>query len=385
MNQHAPPDDARQAELISLTNALVAALESDDADTEFMEQTRQFVDQLGDTLTLPVSAVLNLDQLEQQERRQLLEENLRQLGLQREGLDWSANPEQAVEFQNRIWIHLHQRFLHAHQVITSHIELPPGSGGGYSRPMHTPPGSWLLLFAESGQCAIQRDTDRSAEHLALGSDGPAVLLQPPESSIVVNSGPGEAVCSLFSSAFFPPQHWQELLQGGGGTGRLSSIAITDPTIAAYLAESFGRIIDIAHSSAHYSRALHLNLLEHILLLCDEQQPRQQRELLDRRVIAARDFLLAHYREKTTVEQVAAAANAAPSTLNALFKSQMGENLMRWRDQLRMQRARELLQGGDQPIKVIAAEVGYDDPMFFSRRFKQITGWSPTQIRHGKTL
>ena len=61
---------------------------------------------------------------------------------------------------------------------------------------------------------------------------------------------------------------------------------------------------------------------------------------------------------------------------------MGENIMRWRDQLRMGRARELLQGTELPIKVIAAEVGYDDPMFFSRRFKQLTGWSPSQLRGG---
>ncbi|GAB3285811.1 helix-turn-helix domain-containing protein [Parahaliea aestuarii] len=366
--------------LISLANALVAALQSEDADTAFLEQTRQFVDLLGDTLTLPVTTMLNLDQLDLEARHELLAETLEELGLPLAGLNWHDYPELAMQFQSRVWAHFYHRFLLTHQIVTSHIELLPAPEPDFPRPLHTPAGSWLLLYAAAGECLLSCADSK----LRLGNNGPALLLIPPECQLLVQCAQRDSECSLFSSAFFPPQHWQALLRSGVVNGELRGEVIADAHIAGYISESFGRIIDIAHSQSRHSQALHLNLLEQILLLCDQQRPQQQRESLDRRVVAARDYLLAHYAEKTTVEQVAAAANAAPSTLNALFKSQMGENLMRWRDQLRMQKARELLQGSDKAVKVIAAEVGYDDPMFFSRRFKQLTGWSPTQIRDGKS-
>lgn len=366
--------------LVSLAEALVAALLSEDAETAFVEETRQFVDQLGDTLTLPITAMISIDQLDQQARRELLEETLRDLGLTLGALDWAAQPRLAREFQNRIWAHLYRRFLSAYQVVSSHIELLPPPAEEYPRPLYSPPDSWLLLFAESGTCRILHPRG----DVLLGSNGPALLLLPPESAVVLRRGSGAGSCSVFSSAFFPPQRWMQWLQEAEHAVAPSALPVADARIAGYLSESFRRIIDIAHSTGQSGRALHLNLLEHILLLRNELTPRSDEARLDRRVLAARDFLLAHYREKTTVEQVANAAGAAPSTLTALFKIQMGENLMRWRDQLRMRRARELLQGSDVPIKVIAAEVGYDDPMFFSRRFKQLTGWSPTQVRNGST-
>ncbi|MBN7795903.1 helix-turn-helix domain-containing protein [Parahaliea mediterranea] len=373
-------DSPLQAPLISLTEALVAALQSEDAETAFVEESGQFVDLLGDTLSLPYSAILNFDHMDLQGRRELLEETLADLGLGLDNLDWPAYPELAVQFQNRVWQYLYRRFLNTHQAVSSHVELLPAPEPDYPRPLFTPAGSWLMLFIESGECLVNGDTGGRV----FGSDGPAVLVLPPESSVELCRGHAASRCSLFSNAFFPRETWLPLLQAGQDESGPRALNIGDRHIAADLKESQGRIIDIAHSQAHHALALHFNLLERMLLLCDELRPRGNGEQLDRRVVAARDYLLAHYREKTTVEQVAAAANAAPSTLNALFKNQIGENLMRWRDQLRMQRARELLQGTDKPIKVIATEVGYDDPMFFSRRFKQLTGWSPTQVRDSTT-
>lgn len=373
-------DTPLRATLISLTEALVAALQSEDTETAFVEESNQFVDQLGDTLSLSHSAIMNLDSLSLRERRVLLEEVLAELGLNAGALDWQAMPELAMQFQNRVWTFLYQRFLNSHQALSAHVELFPESGPDYPRPISAPPGSWILLFVESGHCLVRSAT----ADVTLGAGGPAVLVLPPESTVELCRSPTGGACSMFSHAFFPRESWQPLLQATQGEYGLQALAVDSPRIAGYLTEAMGRIIDIAHSRARNALALHLNLLEQVLLLCDELRPPGDREQLDRRVAAARDYLLAHYREKTTVEQVAAVANAAPSTLHALFKSQMGENLMRWRDQLRMQRARELLRDTDKPIKIIASEVGYEDPMFFSRRFKQLTGWSPTQVRNGTT-
>ncbi|MEE4660448.1 MAG: helix-turn-helix domain-containing protein [Halieaceae bacterium] len=374
-------DKRLQKPLISLAGTLVAALQSEDAETALLQESGQFIDQLGDTLSLPHDAIMKLDGIPLSERKALLEDTLSELGLEGQALDWHAYPERAMQFQNRIWQHLYQRFLSNHQALSAHVELLPAPQLDFPRPIAACPGSWVMLFVESGQCLARMP----GQELVLGEDGPALLLMPPESELELVRSPHGHACSLFSNAFFPRENWQPLLPVSPRDGVAEALTITDPRMAEYICEAMRRIIDIAHSRTRHSLSLHLNLLEQVLLLCDELRPTQQEEALDRRVVAARDYLLEHYREKTTVEQVAAAANAAPSTLNALFKNQMGENLMRWRDQLRMQRARELLRSTSKPIKVIAADVGYEDPMFFSRRFKQLTGWSPSQVRNGTTI
>ncbi len=373
-------EHAIDAPAISLTEALVAALQSEDSETAFLQESEKFLDQLGDTLTLPQRVIMKLDGMSHNERQSLLEETLEQLGLELDTLDWHAYPELAIQFQNRVWKHLYSRFLQTYQALSAHVELLPEPQPDYPREISAFAGSWVLLFVESGQCLVKAPT----KDIVMGAEGPALMVVPPESDVSLCRLASEQACSVFSHAFFPRESWQPLLQAGLHELAPQSLTIKDERTAALVIESMRRIIDIVHSRTRHSLALHLNLLEQVLLLCDELRPARQTDELDRRVIAARDFLLEHYREKTTVEQVAAAANAAPSTLNALFKSQMGENLMRWRDQLRMQRARELLRSSSKPIKAIAAEVGYEDPMFFSRRFKQLTGWSPSQVRGGTT-
>lgn len=49
--------------------------------------------------------------------------------------------------------------------------------------------------------------------------------------------------------------------------------------------------------------------------------------------------------------------------------------------LRMNRAADLLQNTSQKITVIANEVGYSDPLTFTKMFKRIKGMSPSEWRH----
>jgi AraC-like DNA-binding protein len=46
----------------------------------------------------------------------------------------------------------------------------------------------------------------------------------------------------------------------------------------------------------------------------------------------------------------------------------------------MQHACRLLDTTAEPVKRIAAQVGYDDPHYFSRLFKRVLGVSPQRYR-----
>jgi YesN/AraC family two-component response regulator len=48
--------------------------------------------------------------------------------------------------------------------------------------------------------------------------------------------------------------------------------------------------------------------------------------------------------------------------------------------VRVERARQRLESGRQPVEDVGYEVGYEDPTFFRRLFKRTTGVTPAAYR-----
>lgn len=68
---------------------------------------------------------------------------------------------------------------------------------------------------------------------------------------------------------------------------------------------------------------------------------------------------------------------SPSYLSRVFKEQMGINLSRYWNQVRMRHGREYIQNyPEKTLQEIAAMVGIEDYHYFSRVYKQIYGHSP---------
>lgn len=100
-----------------------------------------------------------------------------------------------------------------------------------------------------------------------------------------------------------------------------------------------------------------------------------RHLVIERALA---YIHTHYDQGLTLEQVAAKVNRSPFYFSHLFKKEMNMTFVEYVTHLRVQKAKELMQEGDVTIAEVAAKVGYQDPNYFSRVFKAITGLSPTQ-------
>ncbi|GGD51513.1 AraC family transcriptional regulator [Paenibacillus nasutitermitis] len=64
----------------------------------------------------------------------------------------------------------------------------------------------------------------------------------------------------------------------------------------------------------------------------------------------------------------------------VFKKYAGITIVTYIQQLRIQRAKYLLANSVASLQEIAAEVGFEDPFYFSRVFKKIEGISPTVYR-----
>ena len=81
-----------------------------------------------------------------------------------------------------------------------------------------------------------------------------------------------------------------------------------------------------------------------------------------------------------VPKLARMANISPSHFFAVFKRQTGFAPLDFFIRLRMQRGCELLDSTSLSIKETAAALGYDDPFYFSRLFKAVSGLAPTDYR-----
>ncbi len=67
-------------------------------------------------------------------------------------------------------------------------------------------------------------------------------------------------------------------------------------------------------------------------------------------------------------------------LSKLFREETGETFMEYLTNLRINKAKELINTTDRTMKDICQAVGYGDPNYFSRMFKKNVGVTPTEYR-----
>ena len=97
------------------------------------------------------------------------------------------------------------------------------------------------------------------------------------------------------------------------------------------------------------------------------------------------YLEDHYNEKISLDQIAENMYLSPFYISKIFKSETGDTPIRHLINIRLGKAKEILQSGyEGSIQEVAAMVGYDDAYHFSKLFKKHHGITPTQARNGWT-
>jgi len=82
----------------------------------------------------------------------------------------------------------------------------------------------------------------------------------------------------------------------------------------------------------------------------------------------------------TVAELARVAAVSPSRLHRLFRSEIGDTPLGWLTRSRAERFAVALLSGDDPVARIGRRVGWPDPNYASRRFRQVYGVSPSEYR-----
>lgn len=102
--------------------------------------------------------------------------------------------------------------------------------------------------------------------------------------------------------------------------------------------------------------------------------------LDPVVRASVGYLSRNLNRPISSTELACRAHLSENYFIKLFKKQTKLTPQQMLDTLRMQKAAHLLKYSELSITEVAATVGFDDPLYFSRRFKKKTGRSPSCFR-----
>ena len=144
--------------------------------------------------------------------------------------------------------------------------------------------------------------------------------------------------------------------------------------------------DTALAEAAYSQQMMAGIVNHLIGLMyslerNIQLGRNQAhvDMISRARLRIREAL----ESDLTIKQVAQDLGVSYSNFRKLFKEHTGMSPAIYQQDLRLQRAKELLTTTDLTIKEIAYRLNFESPDYFSYKFKAQTGRRPTELRAEK--
>jgi AraC family transcriptional regulator, arabinose operon regulatory protein len=235
---------------------------------------------------------------------------------------------------------------------STHLLLLCLRGSGWVRSRG---GSWTL---GAGSCAL---LPAGCEH-AYGADA---------------THPWTIVWAHFSGT--EAQAWCELAFGASAWAAGGVVAIARDRcdeigldrVHAMLERGYA-LRDLAGAAA----ALRLSLTEIARILATTGGVRSARE----RVAASVEALRRDWVRPRRLAELAAAAGLSPAHYSCLFREHTGFAPIDYLIRLRVQHACGLLDATTRSVNEIAAEVGYDDPYYFTRCFRRVMGRAPRDYR-----
>jgi two-component system, response regulator YesN len=99
------------------------------------------------------------------------------------------------------------------------------------------------------------------------------------------------------------------------------------------------------------------------------------------VIRCKDIMDANYNKEISLQEVAEIIGVSAAHLSRVVKKELGKNFTEYIVDLRMEKAKNMLELTNFKVMDISKTVGYDNPDYFSRIFKRQCGITPQDYRH----
>jgi transcriptional regulator GlxA family with amidase domain len=102
---------------------------------------------------------------------------------------------------------------------------------------------------------------------------------------------------------------------------------------------------------------------------------------DRRLLLVLELINENIRRQFMIRELAPIVNLSPGRLAHLFKSEVGVSPQRYANNVRLEKAKELLQSGVLSVKEISSEIGFPNVSSFCRSFKARYRTTPREYRN----
>ncbi|WP_028560787.1 response regulator [Paenibacillus pinihumi] len=103
------------------------------------------------------------------------------------------------------------------------------------------------------------------------------------------------------------------------------------------------------------------------------------------VSEAEKIIRSDYADNLTLQSVASAVHVTPVWLSKLFKKEKRKTFLEYLTEVRIERAKEMLSDIKYKVYQVSYQVGYKDPVHFSKLFKKQVGCTPKEFRRQRGL
>jgi transcriptional regulator GlxA family with amidase domain len=153
----------------------------------------------------------------------------------------------------------------------------------------------------------------------------------------------------------------------------------DPQLLAL----FEEILDVLeHGCAKLQLIYASQTLAHLIaaMIRDHRRAHPEHPSSHQKIAHTIAYMQQHLHQSLQLDGLAALANLSRSRYVDLFKRQTGYAPIDYFIRLRMHHARQLLDTTELSVKRVAAALGYEDPLYFSRVFHAVNELTPTEYR-----
>lgn len=133
---------------------------------------------------------------------------------------------------------------------------------------------------------------------------------------------------------------------------------------------------VAKENPTYINSLFLRLISYFAGINQDEEM----SFAASRVSPAIMQLINDYWMSTNMSYYASLCNMSMANFSAMFKRATGVSPLKFRENIRLEKAKKLLCESFLTIKEVANATGYQDPYTFSKVFKKRTGMSPSEYR-----
>lgn len=245
--------------------------------------------------------------------------------------------------------------------------------------IHRPSGSidWLLIYTISGEGDVH-----TVKSKITCTKGDVVIIMPGHPHhYATKSEHWEFVWVHF----IPDPNWSTWLRLPEMEDRFVWCHLASIESRHEVENALDRLVrhELPGASSELYRRLAELALEETLIHIQQTFPSKTPSSMDPRIVEILHELQTYPAQKVSIPELARRCCLSTSRLSHLFKEEVGDTILNTLHKFRLEKAAQLLLGTNRQISEIAADVGYDCGIHFTRKFRESFGETPSAFRKRK--